>query len=469
MAYVRRRGSQLAIVQGEREPGTGKVSQRILFTLYSKPEALEVLGRGKEGNDRLFRSLLETRYPGVRFDWKEIRGAVAEGMEVLPETYDYPAGRLHASFRQDLCVLTRQLLLADPQWLESSARLVSESRFELEYLADLIRWRLDPRVHREPDEWSADSPYFWRFTLSGGDVPAEAEEDAAAFYERGDYDRAEAVFRLLIDCFEGYAEGWNYLGLVALERRRLERAEECFRKTMELGRRKFPARIAKSRWWSDLDTRPYMRGLRNLTLTLVEAGRFDEALALCDRLEKECFDDVTADTHRASIHLNERRWERAFVEADRMAGLWPEEDFIAAFALFELGRQGDALAHFLHAFLGSPRTARVLAGGSVPKPRDGDDAADDRHAVTLCRALHVYLAKYSGRSRKFFRRILDDPRVGRLLEQKARHTREWRAQRTVDDNRAFLAMERMKTLPFAQSEARALADLVVGKAGAVLQ
>ena len=41
MAYVRRRGNQLAIVQGEREPGTGKVQQRILFTLYSKAEVLE--------------------------------------------------------------------------------------------------------------------------------------------------------------------------------------------------------------------------------------------------------------------------------------------------------------------------------------------------------------------------------------------------------------------------------------------
>ena len=45
MAYVRRRGNQLAIVQGERDPQTRKVQQRILFTLYSKPEALEALGK----------------------------------------------------------------------------------------------------------------------------------------------------------------------------------------------------------------------------------------------------------------------------------------------------------------------------------------------------------------------------------------------------------------------------------------
>lgn len=48
MAYVRARGDQLTIVQGEREPETGKVEQRILFTLYSKAEALEALDRGDE-------------------------------------------------------------------------------------------------------------------------------------------------------------------------------------------------------------------------------------------------------------------------------------------------------------------------------------------------------------------------------------------------------------------------------------
>jgi hypothetical protein len=49
MAYVRRRGNQLAIVQGQREPGTGKVQQHVLFALYSKAEALEAVGRGSKG------------------------------------------------------------------------------------------------------------------------------------------------------------------------------------------------------------------------------------------------------------------------------------------------------------------------------------------------------------------------------------------------------------------------------------
>ena len=63
MAYVRHRGNQLAIVHGEREPGNGRVSQRILFTLYSRPEALEVLGRGANGGTERFRQLLSDSIP----------------------------------------------------------------------------------------------------------------------------------------------------------------------------------------------------------------------------------------------------------------------------------------------------------------------------------------------------------------------------------------------------------------------
>lgn len=42
MPYVRVRGNQLAIVHGERAPGTQNVQQRILATIYSKPEALAI-------------------------------------------------------------------------------------------------------------------------------------------------------------------------------------------------------------------------------------------------------------------------------------------------------------------------------------------------------------------------------------------------------------------------------------------
>ena len=44
MPYVRKHGSQIAIVHGERDPETSQVQQRVLFTLYSRPEADAALG-----------------------------------------------------------------------------------------------------------------------------------------------------------------------------------------------------------------------------------------------------------------------------------------------------------------------------------------------------------------------------------------------------------------------------------------
>src|SRR6266851_7450785 len=98
MAYVRRRGNQLAIVHGEREPRSGSVQQRVLFTFYSKAEALEVLGRGTKGAAESFRNLLQRQHPDLTFNWKQIRRAIEAQLDVLPDTYDYRSQRLRARF-----------------------------------------------------------------------------------------------------------------------------------------------------------------------------------------------------------------------------------------------------------------------------------------------------------------------------------------------------------------------------------
>ena len=81
-----------------------------------------------------------------------------------------------------------------------------------------------------------------------------------------------------------------------------------------------------------------MRALRNSLLTLNEAGRFDEAMALCDRLDDECGDEITTAWHRAVIYLNTGKWQQAAEAAQRLTGLYPEANLIAGFALYELGR-----------------------------------------------------------------------------------------------------------------------------------
>ena len=461
MAYVRRRGNQLAIVHGAREPGTGKVQQQILFTIYSKAEALEILGRGKEEKRVHFEGLFRRKFPALTVNWKAIRRAIEEGLDTLPDQYEYRSERLRGRFREDLCAFTRQLILADPQDLLSAAQLIQEQRHELEYVADAIQWRLKLREQKE-SQWNSDNPFFWRFSLQGGDVPTDTEEHAAGYFERGEYDRARAIFALLIDCFPGYAEGHNYLGLIALEQRRLEEAIGHFGKTAELGRKLFPARIGKKRYWSDHVTRTYMRGLRNLTLTLNEVGRFEEALSLCDRLESECGDQLYADSYRASVFLNTGKWRQA-AECARRTGsgsdLSASEGFIEAFALFERGSYEELLPLLLLAALRNPRAARMLAGLRSTVPKTRDEASDHNAGVALCRSLHTYLAHQRAPARRFFRGFMRDPRVAKLLDESIDVVRRSH-QEPTGQRAAFDRMRLLRSPAFAKAEALKLHDLL---------
>jgi tetratricopeptide (TPR) repeat protein len=465
MPYVRTHGNQVAIVHGEREPGTGKVQQRVLFTIYSKDEAFEILGRGGPGADARFQALLEDQYSDIRFDWKGIRRAIEQSLKALPEHYEHRSDRLRGRFRQDLCNFTRQLLLTDPQQLQSAARVIQEHRRELEYLVDLIQWRLKLR-DQEPTQWNADNAFQWRSTLRGNDVPPGTQEQVAGLYERKEYEKAKPILRLLIDCFEHYADGYNYLGLIAHDERRLEEAIGYFEKTIEVGRRLFPKRIAKDRYWSDLATRPYMRGLGNLALALNEVGRYENALSLCDRLANECGDEFTAAAHKADIFLNTGQWQPA-LDASKASGgdTNPSAGFTASLAQFALGFPEESLPAFLHAALHYPLAARILVGAPSSAPKSRREAEDYNLGVTLRRNLHDYLKKQRPAAQEFFLTLVRDPRVSRLLDESLATTRRWETERHPTDRTDFDRLQLLHSRAFARSEARKLRDLIVTAQG----
>lgn len=193
MACVRKRGRQLVIVQGERDPDGGKVRQRILFTIYSKAEALQILGRGNAGRSDPFRHLLEEQYPDIKFDWKELNNAISENLDVLPDLYECRGTRIRLRFRENLCSFAKQRMLADPQHLLSASDLIKDHRIELECLLDLIQWRLEV-CDQESSEWNQDHPFHRRFTLQGAGVPPDAEETVAEFYRRGSTRRPRSSF-----------------------------------------------------------------------------------------------------------------------------------------------------------------------------------------------------------------------------------------------------------------------------------
>jgi tetratricopeptide (TPR) repeat protein len=462
MAYVRTRGNQLVIARGERAPGTKNVQQRILATIYSRPEALAILGRGEDaGLAQRFRQLLQSRHANVPFDWTQIDKAIAANLHRLPETYPYETSRLRGRFRDDLCAFLRQIAITDPQELVTSAELIRDHRHELAYLAELIAWRLRT-CDEPPDEWSADDRFGWRFATRGygRGVPPEIEEGAAALYEQGDHDRATAVFQLLTDAFPEYAEGHNYLGLIALAQHDLIAAIRHFETTSQIGRRLFPARIAKQQYWQDLATRPYMRGLRNLALTLNRAGRFEDAERVCARLDDECGDAATASYQRVSIALNLRQWSEALACASRLVGLYAECNFEVAIAAYELGRGGEILPAFLHAALNYPRAARLLFGAAPRNaPTSYDDVRDHNCGVSLRANLHAYFAERSPRAARYFRGLLKAPRVAPLLDDVLATRLRREHQRAPAEREAFDHLYRIQSAAFAADLARSLADL----------
>jgi tetratricopeptide (TPR) repeat protein len=272
-------------------------------------------------------------------------------------------------------------------------------------------------------------------------------------------DRAEAVFRLIVECFDGYADGFNYLGLIALERGRLEEAIAHFRKTMELGRRLFPKRVARSRYWSDDRTRPYMRGMRNLALALNRAGRWDEALSVCDRLELECGDRITAMAHRGAVWMNGGRWAEAAGAALYLRGIDPAESLVAGFAQFEAGRPREALTAFLHGALNHPRAARLLVGRAMKRPTSSAEARDHNAGVDLLEQLHAYFPARARRSRRFFSRVLVLPGVVSLLTEVEDLARRWFGQPKADRS-TFERLNYMQTLEFARERAAEIAAVL---------
>ncbi len=448
MAYVRKRGNQLAIVHGTRDPQNGKVEQHVLYTLYSKPEALEILGRGRPESPVQFTSSLEEQHPDVHFDWDKIRAAIEKGLDTLPPTYDYVGTRLREHFRPELRRFARRLIETDPQWLTSSWELIEEHRQELEFIRDLIDWRLKiERPTPTAAEWMADNPFCWRYAMSGREGPSEAEDFARRYYEEGDLDKAEVVFSMLTEMFDGYAEGYNYLGLIAFDREDSALAIKRFQKGIELGRKLFPKRVAKDRWWSDHATRPYMRGLSNLALTYNHAGLHEKALEICERLKNECHDDIRAATHEAAARLSTGDWQGALDAALHIHQLCPEESLTAALAAHELARVHEARVWFLHATMNRPRTVAMILDEPMPRPKGNEEVTDHDGGVAMHGSIGGYFERRRPTSQRFFASLWSAVTDLRVELEATR--RRWEKDRTGEDRAAFDRIQEMCSLEFA--------------------
>jgi tetratricopeptide (TPR) repeat protein len=459
MAYARKHGNQISIVHGERDPGTRKVNQRILFSFYSRAEALEAIGKGEDEKNALrFQNRLELQYPRIRFGWKKLSRQIEKNLRVLPEDYPYREARLlKGNLHENLVGLVRGLSIADPQWNDSAAEFIREHRHELGFLVDLIEWRLRCR-DSPPNQFTTDNRFYWRFEIQSQGVTQDPWEMATKLYHKhADLDRAEAVFRLLLECFPEEADCHNYLGRIALDRGDTEAAIERFHLAIRDGRRLFPKRISRRRAWRDYHTRPYFRGLCNLADALNVAGRWEEALEICARIDTEWKNNNgTSSSHRSPILLNMGRFEDAAREALRVRQIWPSYSFIAAFASFELGERLDPVAYFLHGALNHPRSARMLVvpGRRTSAPQGYEEVADHNAGVGLLEDIGAYLDRRPRESVKFFRELMKSPQVAGMLQEIEHVRRRWDKQAPTGTREAFDRMNEMKSVKFAEARAK---------------
>jgi len=446
MAYVRAKGNQVAIVHGERDPETKQVQQRVLFTLYSKAEALAAVGE----NAHWFQGILRDENPGIRFDWRAIEDGIRESMAVLPDLYAYKKDRGEGQFRESLVAFARELLVADPHDLLTSARLIQDHQHELEWLRKLIDWRLKLR-EQEKHDFNQDNPFYWKTMMHRREVPPDAWEELSELYVRGEHDKAKALAGLLTEAWPNFAEGYSYLGLVARDRGELRDALAHFERALEVGRTLFPKRIRKDSYWSDHDTRPYIRALCYIAGTHNRLGDQGKALEFADRLEKECAQDITAADVRIPILLNAGLWEPAARAARYVHRLYPSVNLPLALALYETGDRRRAHVHFLSGAIQFPRAAYLLTGLRAQKPTTREEAEDYDHGQDFVLDLGQYLDAHR-RTRRYFADLLKLPPVNDLIEEYVQVRKRWHEERS-DDRTWFDRMHEMQSDEFAEAQA----------------
>lgn len=446
VAFVRKHGNQLALVHGERDAKAGLVRQRILFSFYSKDEAKSAIGQGDERDRNYFQNMLRDNYPRIKFNWEAINKEIKANLEHLPELYPRGAERLSGPFEESLNSFARVLIPAEGFMNPRAVELLDKYKDDLIALREILDYRLSRMEFYKSNEKDLEDldrdRFSWYYLRKQSQVPNDIEEWAEKFYHRQEYQKAERIFKLLVRCFDNYADGYNYLGLIAYETFQLREAVTYFEKTIEVGRTLFGKRIAKKDYWYVLETRPYVRGLRNLTLTLTRLAENERALEICDTLDRTCGDKANADSFRASIYLNQGKWQKSL---DCCCDLeYDDADaFIAAFASFELGELKKACEHFLYAAFNNTFAARNMLDVSYKKPKTNEDVSDHNDGVYSSMLIARYLASAKS-ARKYFASLLGLDVVQEVLKQM-----EELKLKKREDSASFRKLNELKSQEYA--------------------
>ena len=125
--------------------------------------------------------------------------------------------------------------------------------------------------------------------LSTRDPKRERAEDTLDqgldLLEQGDEEEAGRYFFKSIEMDPTYADGYNHLANIAWRKGDWKQAEGLYGKALEFAEPEIKD-APKGGFWGILETRPYMRALHGLGLTVWKQGRLEEAIGIFKQMLK---------------------------------------------------------------------------------------------------------------------------------------------------------------------------------------
>jgi tetratricopeptide (TPR) repeat protein len=168
-------------------------------------------------------------------------------------------------------------------------------------------------------------------------------ESAVAAFQSGQFDQAEHYCRQVSSSDDAYLGALHILGLIALQRGQLAKAERLLKQAIEI---------------NPLLAEPNC----NLAFALSGLGRFEEALASCDRALAINPDHLLTLNNRGNILLQLKRPEEALITLDRALSIQPNLDALCnrGNALASLRRYSEAVEDYNRFLLAIPDDGPVL-------------------------------------------------------------------------------------------------------------
>jgi hypothetical protein len=379
MPYVRRYGRQVALVHGERERGSGRVLQRVLFTLCTQAEAAAFVTES-ESDPASLAHRLEEAYPRLKFDWPELRAAVERWLPSLPEQHTYPVEDASRRLDRALADAGASLLLLDPRVSAASHEALERRRSSLRFLREWVDLRLQqldgPDV---PDE----DPFDWSLRIHGTDAPAEARAQLAALHAAQGPEEAAALASELLVSFPAFAEAHAVLGEAAERRNDVAVAAEHLHQAVALASRRGAPGAGAARWAPAAEKRDVHRWWVRLGELYLRSSQFERAVEVATRL-----DDVGL--------AGPASWIRGCVEVcdpHNLAvvghAMGSGVPFLGAIVLHRSGNQPEALRALALSAMESTRVTRILLDLRLLRARTDAERDEQGRGESMRRCLQA--------------------------------------------------------------------------------